>query len=239
MIRIFSDIHAEFGIDILKKCFDICSSNRTKYLIFAGDITNFTKREKILTRLSELKEYTDNIVYILGNHEYYGTKDYKGALNEYKKLCNNLGIHLLENSSIETDDFIFYGSTMWTYPDTKAFTRMNDQYSFNDIQDVYDIHEESVFQLNKYLIEYKSTKPLVVITHHLPSFLLIEKKYQTYGSINTGFASELDEFIQRPIKYWIYGHTHSPNDTFINGVRLVCNSWGYPKENKNLNDCVL
>ncbi len=250
MIRIFSDLHLEFGIDVLKKCVDMCSGKRTKYLILAGDITNFTKKEKILTRLSvDLKDYTDNIIYVLGNHEYYGTKNHKGALNAYRILCNKLGIHLLENSSLETEDFVFYGSTMWTEPTVEAFYRMNDQYSFESRSDVIDLHEESVFQLNKFLLEYNTkhqrcrdngvVKPLVVITHHMPSFSLIDKKYQGYDSINTGFAGHLDEIIKNPVKYWIYAHTHSPNDTIMNGVRLICNPHGYKNENKIFKDCIL
>lgn len=239
-IRIFSDLHLEFGIDTLKKCVDICSGCRTKYLILAGDITNFKKKEKILTRLSvDLKDYTDNIIYVLGNHEYYGTNNHKGALNAYRKLCNKLGIHLLEDSSLETDDFVFYGSTMWTVPSVEAFYKMNDKYSFESRYDVIDLHEESVFQLNKFTMEYKNTKPLVVITHHMPSFSLIDKKYQGFDSINTGFAGHLDSLIKDPVKYWIYAHTHSPNDTIMNGVRLICNSHGYPKERNKYDDCVI
>lgn len=236
LVRVFSDLHLEFGIDVIKKCANLCSANKTKYTILAGDITNFKKRETILTRVvSELKPHTDHIIYVLGNHEYYepGNKNISEIKSEYKKLCDNLGISLLENSSLETDDFVFYGATMWTKPSIGAFLGMNDKYSFKNHQEVIDIHEESVFQLSKFLAEHKciqNTKPLIVITHHLPSFKLIDKEYECYKDLNTGFASELDHLIRDPVKYWIYGHTHKPIDTTINGVRLLCNPHGYPKE---------
>jgi predicted phosphodiesterase len=245
LVRVFSDLHLEFGIDVIKKCTTFCLANKTKYTILAGDITNFKKREKILTRVvSELKPHTDHIIYVLGNHEYYepGNKRISEIKNDYKKLCNNLGISLLEDSSLETDDFVFYGATMWTKPTIGAFLRMNDHYSFKDHQEVVDLHEESVFQLSKFLAEHKikaTNKPLIVVTHHLPSFELIDDEYKIYGELNTGFASELDHLIKDPVNYWIYGHTHKAKNVIINDVQLLCNPHGYPKERKTeYPDCI-
>jgi predicted phosphodiesterase len=243
LIRIFSDLHLEFGIDVIKKCVDISSANKMKYTVLAGDITNYKKKEKILTKLiTELKEHTKHIIYVLGNHEYYEpqNKSINEIKNEYKFLCTNLGINLLDNSSLETDDFVFYGTTMWSNVNAEAFYRMNDQYSFKNRQDVIDIHEESVDLLDKFVTEYRNVKPLVIITHHLPSFKLIDEQYKIYGELNTGFASKLDHIIRNPINYWIYGHTHKPNNTIINGVKLICNPLGYPgHERINFKDCVI
>lgn len=233
LVRVFSDLHLEFETSVIKKCVNICAANKTKYTILAGDITNFKKRESILTQLvSEIKPYTERIIYVLGNHEYYepGNKNTHEIKSEYSVLCDKLGITLLEDSSLETEDFVFYGATMWTKPSIETFLRTNDHYSFESHQDIINIHEESVFQLSGFLAKYRSTKKLVVITHHLPSFKLIDKEYECYKDLNTGFASELDHLIRDPVYYWIYGHTHKPNNIMMNGVQLICNPHGYPKE---------
>ncbi len=241
-VRVFSDLHLEFGLEPIKKCVNMCAANRTKYTILAGDITNFEKREFILTKLvSELKPHTDHIIYVLGNHEYYkqGKKSVTEIKIEYKILCEKLEITLLEDTSFETDDFIFYGATMWTNMNTVAFKQMNDRYSFKSHDELISLHENSVSHLTDFMNNYNSTKPLVVITHHLPSFTLIDKIYECYSDINSGFASRLDYLIAPPIKYWVYGHTHKPNTTVINGIKLFCNSHGYPgHECANFKDCV-
>lgn len=233
LVRIFSDLHLEFGLGPIKKCVDICSKNRTKYVILAGDITNFKKREICLTQLvSELKPLTDKIIYILGNHEYYelGQTNAKDVVGVYRDLCTKLDINFLENQHLETEDFTFYGTTLWSKLNEETYFRMNDKYSFSSRQEVLDIHKESVSKLESFIDEYKKDKKLVVISHHMPSFTLIDKEYKKFGSFNTGFASELDYMIKHPVSYWIFGHTHKPNNTMINGVNLMCNPHGYPKE---------
>jgi len=233
LVRIFSDLHLEFGLQPIKKCVDICSKSRTKYTILAGDITNFKQRENCLSKLvSELKPLTDKIIYILGNHEYYelGQTKAKDVVGVYRDLCKNLDINFLENEPLETEDFTFYGTTLWSKPNYESYSMMNDKYSFTSSQEILDIHQESVFKLGSFINEYQKDQKLVVISHHMPSFKLIDKEYRKYAYLHPGFASELDYLIKYPVSYWIFGHTHRPSDTTINGVRLLCNPHGYPKE---------
>jgi hypothetical protein len=44
----------------------------------------------------------------------------------------------------------------------------------------------------------------------------------------------LIEINRNKIKYWIYGHTHTPSNIFINEIPFLCNPIGYPNENSNL-----
>jgi hypothetical protein len=46
----------------------------------------------------------------------------------------------------------------------------------------------------------------------------------------------MNEFIKEnkdKIKCWFYGHTHSANETIIDGINFLCNPIGYLGENKN------
>jgi len=235
MIRLFSDLHLEMGPVAINKCVDICKRNRTKYIVLAGDITNFEKKEKNLSDLiKSLSPYTpeENIIYILGNHEYHRNKKkcYEETQWHYEKLCNNIGIRFLENKKYITDDYIFYGSTLWS---KRKSTEIN------------DIHNNSVNMLQQFITETKkSNKPIVVISHHIPSFSLIDKKYRTEesstNSIYNTFASNLDHLIKSPIDYWVYGHTHTSHSRSINGTRLYCNPHGYPSESFNAyKDCII
>jgi predicted phosphodiesterase len=242
-IRILSDLHLEFDdTDALSKCVALCSQRPTKYTILAGDITNYRERERILTNVyTSLKNHTEKIFYVLGNHEYYKLDGVPAldVVNNYRKLCTRLGIILLENESRETEDYIFYGTTLWSRCTDNAFRRINDSRSLSSKEFlIKEFHEKAVKGLEN-IHEMHYDKPLIVITHHLPSFKLIDKRYLKYQDMNTAFASDLDYLIKSPISYWIYGHTHTPNNTVINDVRMICNPFGYSGENDSFDDLVI
>lgn len=85
--------------------------------------------------------------------------------------------------------------------------------------------------------EIKSTnnkQPIIVITHHLPSYNLIHYKYRNYKILNQAFATDLENYIlQHPnIIMWCCGHSHIPNEYKLNSTILVMNPIGYKKEIK-------
>ena len=79
----------------------------------------------------------------------------------------------------------------------------------------------------------------IVITHHMPSHTLIDKKYKTQDMqpYNQWFYCNMDKLIEgneNTIKCWIYGHTHTPSCVMKNGIPFLCNPIGYPTENNSL-----
>jgi predicted phosphodiesterase len=81
----------------------------------------------------------------------------------------------------------------------------------------------------------ESKLPIIMITHHLPSFKLIHSDFLTdkYKNYNQCFASNCDQYFKDPIKIWIFGHTHKECDAEINNIKFLCNPVGYPDENNN------
>ena len=74
-------------------------------------------------------------------------------------------------------------------------------------------------------------KKCIVITHHVPSFSLIDVKYKTQNMqlYNQWFYCNMDSLIETQIdkiECWIYGHTHTPSDVKINGIPFLCNPIG-------------
>lgn len=70
----------------------------------------------------------------------------------------------------------------------------------------------------------------------MPSYHLIDPKYRGGAAegYNQWFASNLDWLLEKQkekIRYWFYGHTHSPKESLLEGVLLLCNPIGYPGEN--------
>ena len=84
----------------------------------------------------------------------------------------------------------------------------------------------------KYLRRHKNTKPIVIVTHHIPVPYGIEKQYKN-DPLSAAFASDLRSFIDEypEIRLWCFGHTHHPFDFIYNNTRFVCEPWGYFNEN--------
>ena len=71
------------------------------------------------------------------------------------------------------------------------------------------------------------------MTHHLPSYKLIDRKYINDNKhLNKYFASNSDDLFVPTIKAWIYGHTHTGSVRECHGIKLYCNPYGYPGENE-------
>lgn len=130
--------------------------------------------------------------------------------------------------------------------------------SFTHINDYHQIKAEEKNKLltpsDTYIIHYKSKEtlvntlktskePVIVITHHLPSYKSIHPKYSHLSDTNGAFASNLDDLVK--LSYmWMHGHTHTSFDYKIGDTRVICNPRGYckqgfdytNKENKKFDD---
>jgi hypothetical protein len=74
----------------------------------------------------------------------------------------------------------------------------------------------------------------VVVTHHLPSYQCQLPKYKN-SPVSSFVVSNLDNFIiDKPIDYWIYGHSHGnmPPIT-IGNTQLITNQLGYIQKGEN------
>jgi hypothetical protein len=70
---------------------------------------------------------------------------------------------------------------------------------------------------------------VLVITHHLPSFQMIDTKYEG-NPLNTCFASEVLEKLPRQPDAWICGHSHIRTSRVIGRTLCALNARGYPGE---------
>lgn len=93
---------------------------------------------------------TDNrmVIAVLGNHDYMGFNSIPDSLNYYMPVFKELGIHLLQNDSIEYKNnnklYIIYGGT--------GFAKYNDEYNAlnlvccNNFSRKAEIHETNLFE---------------------------------------------------------------------------------------------
>jgi predicted phosphodiesterase len=248
-IKIFSDIHLEHYVG----CQVFPHLGKGDILILAGDIfcakhfkTNGHLHGVYDTFLEDCSKNYDKVLYVKGNHEFYGY-NYEGT---HRKILDNLpdNFHLLENDTVKIGDWNFIGFTLWTnFRNANPLEMMEAEQCMNDYkvirigsnyrkmraQDTLNFHLESRDYLLKQLEILKDN--VFVISHHAPSLQSVHEKFKTMA--NGAYCSNLDHLIldNPQIKYWVHGHTHTPFDYMIGECRVICNPGGYPGQDTGYN----
>jgi len=239
-IRYLSDLHLEFiHINKINEFINNINPGLDEICILAGDIGNvFNDNNHYDIFMNYIDTNFKKTFVITGNHEYYNNNKTIEETNEYLKnyftKFNN--ISFLNNTYEIYDNYCFVGTTLWT--------NINDpNYQINDVQKIPKFDYNKCNQLNKKNIKFledtlDNNKNYIIITHHVPSYSLIDEKYKTfaYEHYNQWFYCDMNKFIdnnKNKIKLWVYGHTHTSSYKLIHNIPFVCNPIGYPGENNN------
>jgi Icc-related predicted phosphoesterase len=235
--QIISDTHLEF-YSSEKEIYKFLESIQTDAdtLIIAGDFTVLNRAVKEIIFGKICTQYK-NIIYILGNHEYYGCSKtvidlrVRQLKNEYPNL------HILQEDSVTIDGVKIGGTTLWfpEQPDNVLYENMlSDFRAIDGLQDW-------VYKKNSKAIDFiKGFDGDVLVTHHLPSQKSIHSKYKN-SPINRFFVSDIESIlIEKDIKLLVHGHTHDSFDYTLDNeakTRIVCNPYGYSgyETNKKFN----
>lgn len=237
--RLYNDLHNEFNT------FDVPTlpGESTTTLLLAGDIYD---RKHLMQWLHPLSKRFKSIVLVLGNHDYW-KGDYHiipVMITEYLQTNNITNIHYLHNNHIVIDDYLFFGGTMWTdYNNQDPITLMS-YGPFHDYKMIrthnYKKRFTPQFALNDH-IRFKSeltnilrtpeyrTKKVIVVSHHAPCSLSIDKRYIDQRVHNGYYYSDMSDLIldHPQIKLWHHGHVHQAFDYMLGGTRIICNPRGY------------
>jgi predicted phosphodiesterase len=177
----------------------------------------------------------------VGNHELYKYYDLaKMPQGLVYSIKDNVNCYYNAVIQIENVDLIV--STLWAKIRLEdAFTTeqgVSDFYRilYNDERltfEKFNQEHERCFSFIKDKVEQSQAKHIIVVTHHVPSFLLASPDFK--GSrINGAFTVELSDYIETsPIEYWIYGHSHRNIDKVIGKTQCVSNQLGYVFQNEH------
>ncbi len=240
-LYILSDLHLDFPAPPFK-----LPAVDAHVVILAGDVHHGYKGLEWARETFPDK----TVLYVLGNHEYYGEALPKHA-KKLKREAAGTNVHVLEDDSREIAGIRFLGCTLWT--DFKLFgeetvaayeaqrfmndyrrVRVNPSYCKLRPAHTMALHRSSRGWLEAEL--KRGNKKCVVITHHAPSLLSMPMPYRS-DLLSAAYASALDDLIAetQPL-LWIHGHIHTRADYTIGNTRVVCNPRGYPDEhNKTFN----
>jgi Calcineurin-like phosphoesterase len=197
----------------------------------------------------ECCERFPKVIYVLGNHEFYGNDIQHTAAHLKRELAHD-NLHILDDETVDIDDYTFIGTTLWTnMNDEDSLTLYHVTSMMTDFQviknsartlnewgkparltpeDTVKFHKRSLDYINHITYNRPNYK-FIVVGHHCPSFKSVHPKYAKDTIMNGAFTSNLDDFIAyRPqIKLWTHGHTHEPFDYEIGTTRVMCNPRGY------------
>lgn len=246
-IRVASDLHLEF---IKRWCgkkpaFSIAVPEHPydseSVLILAGDIlVAGTGFDSAIEAFPEEWEYITSrfkyVIYINGNHDYYGGTFFKNIENQKKAAEAYGNLYFLEKDRIVLDGQGFIGTTLWSNIPAQFYMNLqrgmhdyccitHDKFGKGYYITVNDTNE-MFSKNNDYLCSNIKTDD-VVITHHSPSWKSVHKKY-IGDYFNYGYHNDLDNLIlMKEPKVWVHGHTHESMNYMIGKTNVICNPRGY------------
>jgi hypothetical protein len=214
-IQYVSDIHGDVN-EIVPKIQPIA-----KYLAVCGDlgVPTHPKFEEFFNMYSGQFE---KIFFVAGNHDYDCSPLYvEKKKMQYNPMINKIidkfpNVIFLDRSCYHLhDNIIIAGATLWSRPLTMKYKEHTEE------------HEKDVKWINEICNSY-ADKKIVMLTHYVPSFQLIEERYKERGVYATSwFATDLEHMIKKPIVAWVCGHSHSIIEANINGIYCGINAVGH------------
>jgi len=226
-IQIASDIHLEFPYN-LKHMQDNPLEVVGDILVIAGDIMTMGKHDiDIFDVLSQWNDDYELVIYIAGNHEYYGSdvQDITKRCKPFPELDNIIQVNqdVIVHKGID-----FVCASLWAPGDVPTSRCL---YDFSAIQGMTldkfrGFYESDADFISDYFKDKKGDNKTVVVTHHLPSQACVSQRF-IGNPINAGFVGPVDELFKYHPALWIHGHSHDFFDAVIDGVRNVRNPLGY------------
>ena len=236
-LRLLSDLHLEFTPFVIPRL----EGDEDTVLILAGDVGKASKPETYVTFLEDACKQFKAVIYIPGNHEYYGST-FPDAWDVMKSHLWPLpgrttgepydeNLYMLNNQQITIDKVRFVCSTMWTDMNKgDEETMLAAKYGMSDYHVIKGFTPEIAMNEHekaKAFIFDNIYGPTVVVTHHGPTWQSIHPKY--VGDIlNGAYVSDLSQQIKdNGPQLWVHGHIHHSVDYTVGNTRVVTNPRGY------------
>jgi predicted phosphodiesterase len=198
-LALTSDTHFEFGSQR-----PITLDRDVDVLVLAGDIDRW---DRVPARAAEIANgHARHIVFVPGNHEYYGQRMDKVHFEETETF------HPLLDSTFTLDGVKFAGGTLWTDYALDGNPALAMIVAENYLNDHRRIKMGATHGYRKFLprdavVLHHMTRNFImqsgadiVVTHHAPTAMSVNAKYLG-DSLNAAYASNLT-----PIgKLWMHG----------------------------------
>ena len=227
-LQIASDIHREFGHS--PELPDVGAD----VLVLAGDIG--AADDAAVEWLRGLSGRYEAVLYIPGNHEYYG-KDLDDSDSFMSRMSAYGGYEWMHNRAVQVGDRRFVGTPLWAnfghepLSMSRAGRAINDFYRIRynggrmTPEAMLDLHAKAVAFLTE------TVKPGDIVITHWPPTMKARHTGFPMDDIARYFCADIPEVVEstRP-ELWICGHTHHNVDFMLGETRILSNQGGYPHE---------
>ena len=178
-IQVLSDLHLEHGGALP------AHHPEAEVIVLAGDLAPYT--ERLIHRVAGHWSSAPHIIYVLGNHEFYGT-EIEETRASLASECTEAGVHLLDPGTVRIGGVRFIGATLWTdlllggmADEIGAHLRVG--HGISDFLGAIQ-HQGRDFTTGESVARHRADRafiereledaehagdPVVVITHHAPS----------------------------------------------------------------------
>jgi len=233
-IKLLSDLHMEFWKNHTPEWYNTPND----VLILGGDI--HVGPAKLKLALEHFASISNHVIYVPGNHEYYGYN-----LGSYDDLELPHNVHWLNPGTVRIGDITFIGATMWTdFRNDPTHEQIAAKYitDFKKIKGFSTTKCKELFlehteYIQKEINYHKGRK--IIITHFLPGQHCIHPRWQSNGyptdQLNSYFAPEPRITLDPNVTHWLFGHTHDSIDVTLGAVRYLANPYGYHNYETNPN----
>jgi len=182
------------------------------------------------------------VIYVAGNHDYYG----HDLSDDAEALYADCGVELLSahRPVLDIAGVRLIGATLWTdylINGDQAGAQFWGRRSMPAIDlgmrrirptDLARLHQEQKDVIENAL-QAPFDGPRVVVTHHAPHPKSLRSELFR-NATDGSFASDLETLIQtHQPKAWIHGHVHHSRGYGVGGTRIVCNPRGYSISRRN------
>lgn len=213
-------------------------------LVLAGDIGTAMLARAFVERELERSP----VIYVPGNHEYYGYQPRAVIDDDWRKLVDKHdNLHYLLAERVEIDGVRFWGapwfSDLWgdyeqlCSTDPWRVARFHKQ--ILDFNPRYNA--AGAWTLSKHVAAHTEQTDLlmqqagqvdVVVTHWPPTLGAIHPKFEG-DEMNPYFVNDHENLVRDiGARLWISGHTHEAYDYPIGQTRCIGNPTGYPGEDR-------
>jgi len=241
-IQYASDLHLEFA-DNWRYLREHPLKVTGDVLVLAGDIgylgdNNYTKHPF----WDWASENYQQVICCMGNHEFYKYFDIATLKDGYcLEIRHN--VHSYYNAVVRLNDTDIIVSTLWAeiplreayyteqvISDFRRILYKGELLTFAD----FNREHQRCLEFIKKSVEESKAKSKIVVTHHVPSFLMQCPKFAE-SLANGAFTVELKDYINDSgIDVWIYGHSHYNVDKVIGKTACLSNQLGYVFHNEHI-----
>lgn len=233
-IQIASDLHLEWVHHSFPDAPALPIAADADLLVLAGDI------HAHMGALHAVRNVKIPVVYVMGNHESYGTSLY-GLTDKMKVQAQELGIHFLEMGELRREGVRFLGATLWTDYNLHGARDLAMERARRSLADHRQIEGKQGlnFSPSQALERHQVTRSwlqahlnapyegkTVVVSHHGPHPEGVPRQFRGDG-LTPAFFSDLRPLMPQ-VDLWVHGHTHSRVDIQEGRCRVVANPRGYP-----------